>query len=233
MERKANVARAFGRAVDTYKFYGSLQQQVAKTLCQKFSPFPQGQWLEVGCGTGFLTEELLAHHPEKLFANDISLQMGMSLPSDERLEFILGDGEALAFPSVSMIASSFALQWFSDPISTLHKWAKICQKVVVALPIAPSFLEWEIFAKEHGIEMTLNHLPNDLDLQKLGGQLVIEEIPLDFASPWAFLVWFKKLGANISLGNKRMPISFLKQLSKEDKPFHTKIRVAYLEVLHV
>lgn len=182
----------------------------------------------MGCGTGFLTEQLLSFQPQHLFANDISDQMGPLLPKDHRIEFIAGDGESLDFPPVSMIASSFALQWFSDPIAALKKWSKDCEKVIVAIPISPSFAEWEALTK-----IPLNRLPTAEQLSTLNGRLEIETFPLHFASPRSFLVWLKKLGANISLNQEKISLGLLRELSKQTEPFQTQATVAFLEVVHV
>lgn len=155
MERKTTIANAFGKARGTYRLNGDLQKWAAKELCRKFAPFPAGSWLEIGCGTGFLTEELLTFNPEKLFANDICDQMQSVLPQDERIQFIPGDGESLPLPAVSMIASSFALQWFSEPVKTLKKWSQACGKLVIALPIAPSFPNGNRLQEKRGSPLNL------------------------------------------------------------------------------
>ncbi len=233
MERKTTIAHAFGKARGTYRLNGDLQKRVAKELCRKFAPFPAGSWLEIGCGTGFLTEELLSFNPEKLFANDICDQMGTALPQDERIHFLPGDGEKLPLPAVSMIASSFALQWFSEPIETLKKWSGACKKLIIALPIDPSFADWEQVAREEGITLKLNRLLTFEELSVLKARVVIEKIPLHFPSPWSFLVWLKKLGANISLSEERVSPTHLRRLSKRIEPFQTQVTVAFLEVTHV
>jgi malonyl-CoA O-methyltransferase len=243
MDRTTAVEKAFTKAIDRYDDHADLQREVADKLYRKFSPFPNGDWLEIGCGTGFLTQKLLNAIPQKLFANDLSQKMLEALPNDPRLVRVPGNAETMELGNnYSLIASSFAIQWFENPEKGLPHLAdklKKGGKMVVSLPLAPSFKEWEMFVLERKIPFTLNPLiaPEDLlkSLEAKGYRthLSLEYYPLFFSSPWAFLSWFKGVGANVSLRKERMPISFLRELTNNKGPFNTGITVGFLEVEYV
>jgi malonyl-CoA O-methyltransferase len=115
---KQKIRQSFSKAAHSYDQMARLQKQVARDLLD-WSGLPQtGQTvLELGCGTGFLTEYLAAELlGGQLVALDIALPMlhkTRARPGLSRCSGICADAENLPFSEAvfDAIYSSLALQW--------------------------------------------------------------------------------------------------------------------------
>lgn len=122
---KAQIARQFSRAAQSYASVATLQAKAAKEL-MKLAPhrLEKPSILELGVGTGFLTERLLDRYPKAEFLGiDIAKAMldycETHFPRPQA-RWELADAETFV-PSapLGLLASSFVLQWFSAPIGTI------------------------------------------------------------------------------------------------------------------
>jgi malonyl-CoA O-methyltransferase len=116
---KNQVRQSFARASNSYDGLASLQCSVGKELLTRsLDKAVKGIILDLGCGTGFVTGELLKLYPaEQVVALDIALPMlqvtrnkNLAIP---QLGYICADAESLSFKdrSINMIVSNLALQW--------------------------------------------------------------------------------------------------------------------------
>lgn len=121
---KQIVKRCFSRNTETYKCQAVVQQQVASKLADLIAVFNRthfNQALEIGCGTGFLTCEILSRYStDKYYLNDIAdivLAEIELLASDmhfNKYRFISGDAETIPLPGNNdAIFSSSCFQWFN------------------------------------------------------------------------------------------------------------------------
>jgi len=128
---KAKIRHSFAAASSTYDSVAELQRTVGYALLQQIKPPLIGTVLELGCGTGFLTAELVSLQPELLIAVDIALPMLQTtrakLNQHANLVYVCADAEALplAKHSVDCIVSNLALQWCSDLPNTLQQFKQI------------------------------------------------------------------------------------------------------------
>ena len=120
------VARNFDSAAGEYDSFALVQQTIAEAL---------GQWignhvghsivesgLEIGCGTGFLTRQILARWPDANWqVTDIAPDMIQRCErafagSGLRTQFAVDDGQTLDMPanSLDLIVSNMTFQWFAD-----------------------------------------------------------------------------------------------------------------------
>jgi len=134
MSDKSKIRQSFSAAAESYDAMARLQKQVAVDLLhQAEMPIPTHTVLDVGCGTGFLTEKLVDHVAvDKLFALDMALPMlqrTRQRPALASCHCICGDAERLPFAdnSFDRIYSSLALQWCSD-LSAVFKGMEQCLK---------------------------------------------------------------------------------------------------------
>ena len=122
---KTKVRNRFGRNISTYSREACVQKVMAGELIQKLSIFTNQNFskvLEIGCGTGFLTNELLqSFQPNNLFVNDLIESVYYEIEkitlahSYKSWSFLAGDAENISFPgSLDLVVSASAFQWFQD-----------------------------------------------------------------------------------------------------------------------
>jgi malonyl-CoA O-methyltransferase len=122
---KAKIRRAFSSASTTYDPAADLQRTVAYALLTTVDCDMKGTLLDIGCGTGFLTQQLSLFRPERLIALDIALPMlqtarnkfiALGKPHKSQPTLVCADAEAipLANSSINHVFSSLALQWCSN-----------------------------------------------------------------------------------------------------------------------
>ena len=119
---KTGIKRSFAGASKTYDSVAALQRTVGLQLLRSIDAGKlTGTVLDLGCGTGFLTGELLAHSAyETTIALDIALSMLQTTQNklaDRRdVIYICADAERLplAEHSITDVFSNLALQWCND-----------------------------------------------------------------------------------------------------------------------
>ncbi len=119
---KARVRSSFATASDTYDGLAVLQRSVGTALLEQCPvSAAEGTVLDLGCGTGFLTDSLLnLPGNREILALDIALPMLQKargkLYSGPEVNYICADAECLplAENSVDEVFSNLALQWCRD-----------------------------------------------------------------------------------------------------------------------
>lgn len=119
---KDRIKRSFAAASETYDSVAGLQRTVGKELLHSIDALNlTGTLLDLGCGTGFLTSELLAYSGhETTIALDIALPMLQTtrrkLTGQGNIFYVCADAEQLpiAGQSVDSVFSNLALQWCSN-----------------------------------------------------------------------------------------------------------------------
>ncbi len=124
-----SVAKHFSRAAQTYERGASLHRHVAARLIETL-PEPgevgAGRILEVGCGSGVLTELLRQRYPEaSLCALDIAEGMVASVrerwANDPRMDYVVADIRDFSAPHpFELIVSSSALHWATPLDQTME-----------------------------------------------------------------------------------------------------------------
>ena len=120
---KELIRRRFMRGRRTYDSQAEAQHRIAGKmagLIARYVPhLSQRKVVEVGCGTGVFTRQLLrVAQPDSLWLNDLCPEMKDCLADilGEKVSFHPGDAERLLFPSgQGLIASCSAVQWFVSP----------------------------------------------------------------------------------------------------------------------
>lgn len=200
------VAQRFARAQE-YDRHAAIQRHIARGLAARIATLPLGdapRVLEIGCGTGFLSEALLAHLPAaRLTATDIAPAMlertRQRLGPRERLIFAVMDGES---PDRSgpfdLIASSLAFQWFADLPTAIGRLRGLLAPggwLAFATLTEGSFAEWRAACGDQPCGIPV--YPGAAALGALGLSVQVEHHGVDFGSARDFLRHLKGIGASL------------------------------------
>jgi malonyl-CoA O-methyltransferase len=129
---KCALAEQFSGAAHRYDVWATAQAEIATRLMQQIPPkFIPSLMIDLGCGTGLLSSQLLHRYPEASLVG-VDLASGMvqhcrhHLGANPRARFVTGDVEdsGTLVPQASLIASSCVAQWFTDLPATLCMWAE-------------------------------------------------------------------------------------------------------------
>jgi malonyl-CoA O-methyltransferase len=131
---KTKIRQAFSTASTTYDSVAALQRIVGYALLDKVDSNITGTFVDLGCGTGFLSAELLHFNPEQLIAVDIAMPMLQATRNKlldwvEQRENHVNDGVHYTLPSllcadaeylplmndsINHVFSNLALQWCNN-----------------------------------------------------------------------------------------------------------------------
>lgn len=228
---KQQVARRFSRAAAGYDQHAVLQRKVARNLYGFLEKFPlaQSRVLEVGCGTGLLSDLLLsASPPTRLDLMDIAPAMvehcRHKYADNGGVHCMVGDGE---FPHpdqgpYDLIVSSTCFQWFADPGAAMARYRLLLRPggwLCFATLIAGTFHELHsAFATAHaarGSKALQRHgqaMPTRADWERYlqafsVSSLQEEELVYHYPDLISFLHSVRAVGAGNALPGKRPPLS--------------------------
>jgi malonyl-CoA O-methyltransferase len=132
MTHKQAIQRNFARRGTTYDSHARIQQWMAVELLRGCRQALLGarRILEVGCGTGHVTELLRRANPHAtLVALDLETSLlqraRRRLGRDVGVHFVAADGEAYTFGSYDLIVSNSVFQWFVRPGETLQNYYRM------------------------------------------------------------------------------------------------------------
>ncbi|MGB5596823.1 MAG: methyltransferase domain-containing protein [Crocosphaera sp.] len=234
--QKEKIADNFSKGVQNYLAHSQVQKHCAEKLLKILQNYtysiPDGSILEIGCGTGFVTQGLI-----KKFSNrfldiiDISPEMlnfcqkNLQISDLEKdfIQFREMDGEQLSVDNhtYAAIISSFTVQWFQDIVKSLNRLINTLQPqgiLLVAFPNDNSFTEWKNACNALNLPFTRNQLPNTLELIK---QLPIttnktyfneEKVTINYNNAADFFRSLKIIGAGLNLKQEKLSIPEMKQL---------------------
>jgi malonyl-CoA O-methyltransferase len=144
------IAQSFGRAAASYDAHSAPQRHAAQRLAELIAAeaLPTNpRVLEIGCGTGHLTQ-LLAHRFTNILASDIAPAMVATcrarLPQST---YVVMDGERPAVAAgFDLVCANLAAQWFRDLPATLAGLAALLAPgglLAISTLGAESFREWK------------------------------------------------------------------------------------------
>lgn len=250
---KSRVRQAFSAHAMSYDRHAGIQAHAAAHSAALLSSIksrlavPDGDILEIGCGTGLFSSRLVSLFPERrIICSDLSESMlqacKLRLTSEEpagHLDFQVIDGEYLnESPAYAMIASSFTFQWFFEPLQGLMRLFTALKPggiLLFSVPGSESCPEWRQAAKELQIPFTRNPMPSTEQLQKLAvrscmefrinDHFVVETYP----NAISMLRSMKELGAGTQRNGQQLSSRQLRRLlgalDNSGKPIVTSFQV--------
>jgi malonyl-CoA O-methyltransferase len=200
------VAESFNRASD-YDGHADVQRQVATSLARTIlaDQLPaRPRILELGCGTGFLSEALLDHLPDaKFWATDIA--PAMVERARQRLKGHAGARFAImdaAQPTVhgpfDIICSSLALQWVRDLPTCVDRLRRLLApngRLAFTTLGAGSFAEWR--AAYGKLAPGTPDYPALDELRQIGLDVTLQTFIREYSNARTFLHALKAIGAGM------------------------------------
>ncbi|MEZ8349633.1 malonyl-ACP O-methyltransferase BioC [Vibrio splendidus] len=127
---KSAIAEAFGKAATTYDKHAEFQRDVGHLLLDKLPRDLSGlKVLDLGCGTGYFSEQMIKRGAEVVCAD---LSVGMLGRAEQRCGtsvslYQQADAEQLPFEDgcFDIVFSSLALQWCDDLSSPLKEMKRV------------------------------------------------------------------------------------------------------------
>ena len=116
----ATPAHVWGNTATYEAYMGRWSRPVAAATLAWLGPPPGLTWLDVGCGTGALTEAILeAADPREILGVDPSADFLATAAqiADPRVRFAIGDAHALPAPSdtYDVVIAGLVLHFVPDP----------------------------------------------------------------------------------------------------------------------
>lgn len=219
---RRRVVKAFSAAHD-YDRYARVQRLVARRLAAQIAELPlppAPRMLEIGCGTGFLTEALIDHgFAVNGLITDVSPEMV------ERCRARVGEAGGRSFAVLDgeygtpegrfdLVCSSLAMQWFDDHAAAFARmggWLAPGGHCVITTLGAGSFAEWR---SAHAAEGLVPGTPAFAPAESLNPQRIDRYVE-KHASALDFMRSLKAIGAHTAARRHRpLPPSALRRVMR-------------------
>lgn len=224
--QRQRVLAAFGRAADTYDGSAQLQRRVATKVGRLAheAVVRATRVLEIGCGTGFLSEIVAHTNPDADFLfTDISPLMVEACrqrlsTQGVQASYLVMDGEffsqdPLLQEGFDAIVSSMAFQWFEDFPAALSRLVSLLRpggRLVFSTLGSGSFREWYSVLSSLDLPWKGRHYPDLTVLAEGAAQLVShahffgDSMPVACERGLYFLRELKAIGAHVGLGQQEV-----------------------------
>ena len=207
---KKKVIHAFGQA-HHYAEQAQFQKRVASTLASRLPSLSRPVMLELGCGTGFLSQQLLERWPDSpLLCSDLTYPMVQrcraTLGERPNLCYGVMDGEQPAvLPGFDLIVASMVFQWFAQPLASLAGLFSLLAPggALAFATLGPgTFPEWQEACTALGLTSGLAQRPSAADWQQAWpaagmAQVWEEQMSLHHPTGLAFLQGLRAIGAHL------------------------------------
>ena len=219
LEYKSKVIKSFSDNAKNYHGKALIQRKVNESLVSILPKMENPRILEVGCGTGILTEFLIKKYPNASFEiTDISgsmLEDCKKRCNGKNIEFFEMDGEK-PFQDLGpydLVVSSMTLHWFEYPLVGIQRLSELGPLFYATIG-KNNFLEWQNAVSLHTDKKAFFPVHN------LPGIINEEYFKLKCSNFRSFAKDLKSMG--VLLKHERQASLSYKQLSKALKTFNQK-----------
>jgi malonyl-CoA O-methyltransferase len=218
---KDQVAQNFGTKAEDYNKYAIVQREAASRLAELAGQFIcdlNGTYIELGCGTGFVTQYLCEILEKGAFEiTDLSPEMlkacriDLTNPNGLKLTFQIRDAESpLPENSYDLILNALTAQWFTDLDSVFKGWLKALKPggmLIYSFLDNRCFPEWKKLCEDANLPFSANKLPApiplNLNFEHYEWEFFTTEIYTEtFESPSEFFKNLKRIGAGTKTNTK-------------------------------
>lgn len=200
----------FENAARTYDNYAVVQNKSADILFDlitKHYPKQPKKILEIGCGTGYLTEKIVKYYPfSTYYANDAAramLEQCKQKVGFKPIHYIKGRAETINL-SADLIVSNFGMHWLNSFGCALKKfWHHTNNSLFFAIPIEGTFKSW--YEKLESLQIKNTPFPFITEdrlrwlinyINPLYQDLTIVDIQQEYKTVYEFLETLNHLGIN-------------------------------------
>lgn len=159
-----SIAHRFSKAAVKYDSIACIQRNIAEQGLANLPKALQGDALDIGCGTGIHTQEILK---KGAVATGVDIAEGMLAQARKKYsDPIFVEGSAVDLPfsenTFSTVFSSMALQWASDTNLVASEIARVLKQggiAELAIMVSGSFDELKTARKVAQLSQAETHLP--------------------------------------------------------------------------
>lgn len=206
LSAKKLIINNFDRRANTYTAGAQMQAVIASKLAEYLNDIRPELVLEIGCGTGLLTQHLIRLFPEaSLLITDVAPSMvevcQRSMMAHSAIEFKCMDGEQFELGwDLDLIVSSMTLHWFTDlqrSCIDITNRLKRGGEFIFSILGENSFHEWRAMCQQFNLPVATPIFPAEHLLQTMlpNVELTVETYQQTYSSAYAFLNSLKMIGA--------------------------------------
>ena len=217
LEYKRKVIKSFSDNAVSYHDKATIQRKANQSLVSILPKMENPRILEVGCGTGILTEFLIKKYPNASFEiTDISGSMLEECKKrcvGRKIKFFKMDGEK-PFQDLGLydlVVSSMTLHWFEYPLVGIQRLAELGPLFYATIG-KNNFFEWQNAVCLHTDKKAF------FPFQNLPGVINEEYFKLECSNFCSFAKELKSMGVLLK-HEKQASLSY-KQLRKALKTFN-------------
>lgn len=242
MIQKSQIINGFNRGALTYNQAAFLQHKVAEKLATCFLPENAGKILEIGCGTGLLSQHLINKFPyADLYLTDIATSMleqcKQQFADKTNVTFLQMDAETPPnLPQFDLITSSMTFHWFNQLTQSIKHFKQQLKpggKLLFSMLSDNSLQEWRDCCSENQIAAATPLFPSVNDLKQEFPEIKfhVELITEMYPSAHAFLHTLKSIGAVAPRENyQQLTAGALRKLLRQRQhEFNISYEVVYAE----
>ena len=219
LEYKSKVIKSFSDNAGSYHDKATIQREVSKSLAAILPKMENPRILEVGCGTGILTEILIKKYPNGSFEiTDISgsmLEECKKRCDRGKIKFFEMDGEKPLqnLGRYDLVVSSMTLHWFEYPLVGIQRLAELGPLFYATIG-ENNFFEWQNAVCMHADKKAF------FPVQHLPGIVNEEYFKLKCSNFSSFAKELKSMG--VLLKHEKQVLLSYENLSKALKTFRQK-----------